>query len=131
MHYRCAIFSTTSVRSAALLGPRITYSTAPTASAASPPISCSRVAPAATPSDMAIATSGTIGPNGATNVADGTSGANAGARRRSVAALTPAYVTSRATALTTGSLAHEPDSASSTATTDVKITAFDGVRKLG
>jgi hypothetical protein len=39
---------------------------------------------------MAIATIGTIGPNGATKVADGTLAANAGARRRSVAALTPA-----------------------------------------
>ena len=40
-------------------------------------------------------------------------------------------MTSRASALTTASLANEPVSASTTATTDVKITALAGVRKRG
>ena len=75
-----------------------------------------------------IAIPGTTGPNGATNVAGATVLANRGERRRSVAADTPVYVTSRASALTTASFTNDPLSASTTATTDVNTIAYAGVR---
>src|SRR4029077_16213537 len=63
---------------------------APTTSAANPPSSCSRVAPAPSPSDVVSATMGTKEPSGATKAGGGIVCANAGERSRSVAALTPA-----------------------------------------
>src|SRR6185295_19084887 len=94
-------------------------STAPAASAANPPRSCSLVAPAAIAADTTIATTGTVGPSGATNDAGATRSANRGERSRSVAADTPVYVTRRASALTTASFTNDPVSANVSATTDV------------
>src|SRR6185295_997841 len=98
--------------------------TAPAASAAKPPRNCSRVAPAAIPTDTRIAIAGTTGPKRTTKVAGFTTPAKLGDRSRSVAAETPTYITSRASALTTASLANEPVRARTTATADVNSTAL-------
>src|SRR5206468_10334133 len=68
---------------------RVAYKTPPAASAASPPSSCSRVAPAAIASDTTIASVGTTGPSGATKDAGFTTSTNRGERSLSVAAETP------------------------------------------
>src|SRR5260221_14390527 len=79
------------------------------------------------PMHTQIATIGISAPNGVTNVAGFTDPANACARSRSVAAADLVYINKLASALTTAIVAKDSDSASVSATADVKTIAFTGV----